>query len=154
MISESTSSILMLVALFALMYFMLIRPQRKKEKQTQEMRANLKPGDEIVTIGGIFGKVVRVKDEEVTIQVGADKTKIEVAKWGISSTVTEVKVSGGAKTDKTDKEEEKPSGRKMRRLGKKEEPEQVEEFAEAVAETVSETAEAVETAAEALTDAE
>ncbi len=145
MISESTSSILMLVALFALMYFMLIRPQRKKEKQVQEMRANLKPGDEIVTIGGILGKVVRVKDEEVTIQIGADKTKVDVAKWGISSLVYEERVKPSGKTEQSSAAEEKNAGRKMRRLDKKTEPEQIVEAA---------AAEAQETVEEALTDAE
>ncbi len=146
MISESTSSILMLVALFAVMYLMLIRPQRKKEKQVQEMRNNIKPGDEIVTIGGILGKVVRVKDEEVTIQVGADKTKIEIAKWGISGLVTEERVRPSASSKTEKKDEEQTSGRKMRRLDRKEEPAQTEE-------EIAPAAEAAE-AAEALKDAE
>ncbi len=148
MISESTSSILMLVALFALMYFMLIRPQRKKEKQVQEMRANLKPGDEIVTIGGILGKVVRVKDEEVTIQIGADKTKVDVAKWGISSLVKEVTVKPAGGKSEESVADEKTSGRKMRRLDKKSESVEIAEAAATVAEEAQGTVE------EALTDAE
>ena len=130
MISESTSSILMLVALFALMYFMLIRPQRKKEKQVQEMRNNIKPGDEIVTIGGIIGTVVRVKEEEVIIQVGGDKTRMELAKWGISGLVKEEKVSVAAAPSK-EETDGKASAKKIRKLGRKEETEAAEPAAEA-----------------------
>ena len=80
----STGQIVMLVALFAIMYFLLIRPQKKQEKQVREMRSALKVGDDIVTIGGICGKIVRVKDNRLTIQVGADKTKFDIDKWAVS----------------------------------------------------------------------
>ena len=82
--SSSTGQIVMLVALFAIMYFLLIRPQKKQEKQVREMRSALKVGDDIVTIGGICGKIVRVKDNRLTIQVGADKTKFDIEKWAVS----------------------------------------------------------------------
>lgn len=78
-------SLLMLVVFMGLMYFLLIRPQRKKEKEISEMRASLGVGDEIVTIGGIVGKVVKIGEEELVIQVGSDKTKILVKKWAISA---------------------------------------------------------------------
>ena len=78
-------SFLMLAVFMGLMYFLLIRPQRKKEKEISEMRASLGVGDEIVTIGGIVGKVVKIGEEELVIQVGSDKTKILVKKWSISS---------------------------------------------------------------------
>lgn len=64
-------------------YFFLIRPQQKKEKATKAMRDNVTEGDEIVTIGGIYGKVINVKDDSLTIEVGADKVKLKVAKWSI-----------------------------------------------------------------------
>ena len=67
--------LLPLVLLFAVMYFLMIRPQRKKDKQIQDMRKSLQVGDEIVTIGGICGKIVKTKDESFIIQVGADKVK-------------------------------------------------------------------------------
>lgn len=90
-----------LVLLIFIMYFLLIRPQKKKEKSVNQMRSNLRANDYIVTIGGIYGKVVKVKDETLIIEVGSDKTKFEVARWAIS------KVQGqepGATSKKTGKE--------------------------------------------------
>lgn len=97
-----------LVILLLLMYFMLIRPQKKKEKEVTAMRAGLKVGDSIVTIGGICGKVVKVKDDKVVVAVGADKVKIEFMKWAVSQVVS----------SKATKEEKAPS--KPKKLGKKE----------------------------------
>jgi len=76
--------ILLMLVLF---YFMLIRPQQKKQKETQRMRDGLKTGDEIVTIGGIYGTITAVKDDQITIQVGADKSRFVVAKWAIGNVV-------------------------------------------------------------------
>ena len=81
------STILMYVAILGIFYLLLIRPQRKKDKQIQEMRSNIKEGDEILTIGGIYGKVLNVKDDAVTIEVGADKTKLKNARWAIGKKV-------------------------------------------------------------------
>ncbi|MGI5998970.1 MAG: preprotein translocase subunit YajC [Lutispora sp.] len=77
------STVLMYVAILGVFYLLLIRPQRKKDKQIQEMRKNIKEGDEILTIGGIYGKVLNVKDDTLTIEVGADKTRLKIAKWAI-----------------------------------------------------------------------
>lgn len=81
----SIINLLPLIILFIAMYFLMIRPQRKKDKQIQEMRNNLNVGDEIVTIGGICGKIVKTKDETIVIQVGADKVKFEMMRWSVSS---------------------------------------------------------------------
>jgi len=81
------STILLYVAILGVFYLLLIRPQRKKEKQVQEMRNNIKEGDEILTIGGIYGKVLNVKDDTLTIEVGADKTKLKIAKWAIGKKI-------------------------------------------------------------------
>ncbi len=75
-----------IVAIFAIMYFVLIRPQRKKEKATREMLAQLKVGDNCVTIGGIVGKVCNIKDDIITLEIGQDKTKIKFERWAIKST--------------------------------------------------------------------
>ena len=64
-------------------YFLLIRPKQKRDKAIKSMRSSLKPADEVVTIGGIVGKITKVTDDTVTIEVGADKTRITVEKWGI-----------------------------------------------------------------------
>jgi preprotein translocase subunit YajC len=129
------SSLIMILAVFALMYFMVLRPQQKKEKETQKMRDSLRVGDEIVTIGGFYGKILKVKDESVVIMCGADKTKLELAKWGIS-TVINPSAAPASKDKDADKEEEgkKASPRTIKKLGadKKEasEPDQQEEKSE------------------------
>jgi len=73
-----------LVVFILIMYLLLIRPQKKKEKAINEMRASVQVGDEIVTIGGICGKVVRTRDESLTVEIGADKIKFELMRWGVS----------------------------------------------------------------------
>ncbi|MBC7765491.1 MAG: preprotein translocase subunit YajC [Hyphomonadaceae bacterium] len=70
-------------AIFAVFYFMLIAPQRKRTKKEAQMRANVKVGDEIVTSGGIYGKVLQIKDDTLVIEVNADKGKLRIAKWAI-----------------------------------------------------------------------
>ena len=68
--------ILMIAVLFVAMYFLMIRPQKKQEKQVSDMRNNLQVGDEITTIGGIIGKIVSIKEETITIETSHDRTKI------------------------------------------------------------------------------
>ena len=118
--------IIMIVALFAIMYFMLIRPQKKKDDEIRKMRDSLKVGDEILTIGGIYGKIVRIKDDRLTIQVGSDRTKIDVAKWAINNLEkgTESKGSKDASEDK------KVTPKNMKKLGEKAEAEVEEAVAE------------------------
>ena len=69
----------------ALFYFMLIRPQKKKEKADRQLRASLQAGDKIVTIGGFTGRILSVKDDEVTFETGAAKTRLTVKKWAIQT---------------------------------------------------------------------
>ena len=133
--TSSTGQIVMLVALFAIMYFLLIRPQKKQEKQVREMRSALKVGDDIVTIGGICGKIVRVKDNRLTIQVGADKTKFDIEKWAVSR-LDEGRKDTVTKSSKNEEDEKKVTPKSMKKLGKKEE-------------AAVEEAPAVETAADA-----
>lgn len=75
--------ILILVLMFVLMYFFMIRPQKKQERETNDMRNNLKVGDEITTIGGIIGKIVSIKEETVMIETGHDRTKIRILKSAV-----------------------------------------------------------------------
>ena len=82
------SSLIIMVAIFAVFYFVLILPQKKQEKQRAMIDA-IKPGDEVITIGGIYGKVQTVKDDYVVIESTADKTKIKLAKSSISKCLTE-----------------------------------------------------------------
>ena len=76
-------SIIMMVVLIAVFYFLLIRPQRKKDKEAKAMLDNLKVGDRICTIGGIYGTIVRIKDDVLTIEVGAQKTQMVFARWAV-----------------------------------------------------------------------
>ncbi|MEA5095729.1 hypothetical protein SDC9_49736 [bioreactor metagenome] len=82
---QEYSGILMMVILFAVMYFMMIRPQKKKDKEIKSMRDNLTIGDEVITIGGIHGKVVKVNDEIITLEMAHAKQRIEFSKWAIGS---------------------------------------------------------------------
>ncbi len=77
--------ILPLVLIVVVFYFLLIRPQRKKDKEVKNMLANLKVGDRITTIGGIYGTISAIKDDVITIDVGADKTKMIIARWAVRS---------------------------------------------------------------------
>ena len=80
--------ILLLVGMMVVMYFIMIRPQRKKEKQTKAMLDALKKGDRICTIGGINGRVVTVKEDSIVIETGADRTKMKLMRWAIQTNDT------------------------------------------------------------------
>ena len=86
--NQGTSTILMLVLMFAIMYFLMIRPENKRKKKAQEMRDNVQVGDKITTIGGMIGRVVHVSDDKLTFETGEDRVRIEVTKWAISSNNT------------------------------------------------------------------
>ena len=83
-----SSTIIMLVEMLAVMYFMLIRPENKRKKEAEAMRSSLKVGDKITTIGGVVGKVVDIKDDKFVIESGADQVRIEFAKWALSTNET------------------------------------------------------------------
>lgn len=85
---SNTSMIFMLVGMFALMYFMMIRPQKKRQKEEQEMRNAVEVGDEITTIGGICGKVVIVKEQHLIIETGADRNRMQITRWAVQQNVT------------------------------------------------------------------
>lgn len=80
-------TIIILVAIFAIMYFLMIRPQKKQQKKDAEMRNNLAVGDDIITIGGIMGKIVTVKEDSVIIETGSDKNKMRILRSAISRVV-------------------------------------------------------------------
>ncbi|MEA4832057.1 hypothetical protein SDC9_140136 [bioreactor metagenome] len=69
----------------AFLYFGMIRPQKKQEKQVTEMRNNLHVGDEVSTNGGLIGRIVKIKDDIITLETGTDKTKLKFFKWAIRS---------------------------------------------------------------------
>lgn len=82
------SSLIMILVMVAIFYFMLIRPENKRKKEAEQMRSAVKTGDKITTIGGIVGTVVNVKENKIVIETGADQVRIELEKWAISSNET------------------------------------------------------------------
>ena len=80
-----TETIIMLVAMIGVFYFMLIRPENKRKKEAEQMRSSMKKGDKITTIGGIIGTVVDVKEDKFVIETSADQVRIEFAKWALST---------------------------------------------------------------------
>lgn len=86
----SLTPILMIVLLFGVMYFMMIRPQQKRRREAQEMQSSLGPGDEVVTIGGLYGTVVAVEEETVLLEV-APGVQTRYARPAIARTVTAAK---------------------------------------------------------------
>ncbi|CBH21431.1 conserved protein of unknown function [Acetoanaerobium sticklandii] len=81
---QQLSSLVIPFIFLIIFYLLLIRPQQKREKSIKEMRNSLKVGDNVVTIGGMVGKIVKIFEDEVTIEIGSDKTKITLEKWGIA----------------------------------------------------------------------
>lgn len=83
--AETLSTILMFAVMIAIFYFLLIRPESKRKKAVAKMRSELAVGDEITTIGGIIGTICAVKEETIVIETGADRVRIEFAKWAVST---------------------------------------------------------------------
>lgn len=79
-------SMMLLIAMIAIFYFMIIRPENKRKKQAEEMRNSLKKGERITTIGGMVGKIVQINDATVVFETSEDRVRIEVTKWAIQST--------------------------------------------------------------------
>ncbi len=97
--------ILLYGVIIAVFYFILIRPQSKQKKKEEEMRNSIDVGDTIVTIGGIVGRVVSVKDDDIVIETGADRNKLKIKKWAIGS--NETKRSAPKTEEKKDSGEKK-----------------------------------------------
>ena len=111
---QGLASLVPLLVLIVLMYFLMIRPQKKKDKQIQDMRKSLQVGDEIVTIGGICGKIVKTKDESFIIQVGADKVKFEMMRWSVS-TVTNASQRVREDVEAAEEEQKKIKPKRLRK---------------------------------------
>lgn len=93
-----------LIIFFGIMYFTMIRPQKKKDKEIKLMRDSLSMGDEVITIGGIHGKVVKVNDDMVTLEMPFGKQRIEFSKWAVGSVSKKGKEK--EKSEKIEKEEQ------------------------------------------------
>ena len=110
------TSILMIVAMIAVFYFLMIRPENKRKKEAEQMRSSVKTGDEVITIGGIVGTVVSVKDDKFVMETSAAQVRIEFAKWAISSNET---AAAAAKEEAKKRQEEKAKAKAAKRAGKK-----------------------------------
>ncbi len=80
---SAITTVVMLVAMLAIFYFFMYRPQKKQEKETNDMRNGLTVGDEITTIGGIIGKIISIKDETILIETSGERTKIRLLKSAV-----------------------------------------------------------------------
>ena len=109
------TSILMIVAMIAVFYFLMIRPENKRKKEAEQMRSAVKVGDEIITIGGVVGTVVSVKDDKFVMETSADQVRVEFTKWAISSNET---AAAAAKEEAKRRQEEKAKAKAAKRAGK------------------------------------
>ena len=110
-------TVFLLIGMFALMYFVMIRPENKRKKEAEQMRAALKVGDEITTIDGITGTVVNITDDKFVIESGADQVRSEFAKWALSTNDT----AAAAAKEKQKKAKEAKAKAKAAKRAQKEE---------------------------------
>lgn len=80
--------LLMLAAVFAIFYFMMIRPEKKRKQEAEDLRNALKKGDKITTIGGIMGTIVSIKDDVIVIETSEDQVRMELQKWSVMTNNT------------------------------------------------------------------
>ena len=139
------STVIMLVLMIAIFYFMLIRPENKRKKEAEQMRGAVKKGDKIVTIGGICGKIVKTKEDSFIIQVGADKVKFEMMRWAVSSVT---KPSARREDRETVVEDEAPKKAMPKKLRKSSDVEETAKEDAPVSVTEVEKAAAEEAASE------
>lgn len=99
-------SMILLVAMIAVFYFIIIRPENKRKKQAETMRNSLKKGERITTIGGMVGRIVQVNDTTVVFETSEDRVRVEIAKWGIQSTES-MEAAAQKSSKKSKKDEEK-----------------------------------------------
>ncbi len=98
--------VIFLIIMLVAMYFLIIRPQKKKEKKDAEMRKNIQIGDEIVTAGGIVGIVTKLEEETLVIETGGDRSKLRIRRWAVSQNLDAEKEAAATKTATI--EEKKP----------------------------------------------
>ncbi len=112
------STMVMLVVMIGVFYFLMIRPENKRKKEAEEMRSAVKVGDKITTIGGLVGTVVNVKDDRFVMETSADQVRIELAKWAISSNDT-AKANEEAAAKRVQEEKAKAKAAKKAEKAKK-----------------------------------
>ena len=113
--SGMLSTVIMIVVMLGIFYFMLIRPENKRKKEAEQLRSSLKTGDMVTTIGGIVGKVVSIKDDKFVLETSADQVRIEFCKWAIS---TNDSAAAAAKEEKQKAEEAKAKAKAAKKAEK------------------------------------
>ena len=116
---DMTSTIIMMVAMVGIFYFLLIRPENKRKKEAEQMRSAVKVGDRITTIGGIMGTVVHVKDEKFVMESGADQVRLEMAKWAISTNDTAAEAAAEARRKAQEERAKEKAAKKLEKENKK-----------------------------------
>lgn len=109
------TSMLPLILIIVVFYFLMIRPENKRKKEAEQMRSNLAVGDRITTIGGIVGTVVSIKDDKFVIETSADQVRIEFCKWALSTNETAEEKN---KAEQKRREEEKAKAKAARKAKK------------------------------------
>ena len=97
------TTIMMLVVLIGVFYFMIIRPENKRKKAAQQLRESLKKGDKLTTIGGIVGNIVQVNGDTIVIETSDDRVRLEITKWAVSTTGVQTSTDPNAKQKKESK---------------------------------------------------
>ena len=87
--NKGPTTVILILAMVVFMYFISIRPQRKKQKAEEDLRNSIQIGDEVTTIGGIIGRVVSLKDDALIIETGADRSKMKITRWAVSTNNTQ-----------------------------------------------------------------
>ena len=114
-----------LILLFFCLWFFMIRPQKKRDNETRKMRSSIQEGDEIVTIGGIVGKVLSVKEDSLVVYCGADKTKMEFKKWAVSEVTKKAEKPVKEKeAEPAETEDEAPKKKNIKKLSRREDAEE------------------------------
>ena len=109
-------TIVMIVAVVAIFYFFIIRPEGKKKKAVNEMRESLKVGDEITTLGGVVGTICALKEETIVMETGADRVRIEFTRWAISSKGKQAEENTEAPMERELKENSRKSKKELKAM--------------------------------------
>ena len=115
------SMILILVVMVAVFYFMIIRPEKKKKKEEENLRNSLKEGDKITTIGGIVGKIVDIKGDNIVIETSMDRVRMELAKWSVMTNNTAQEAAQKARAEAQAAAKEKAAAKKAEKERKQNE---------------------------------
>ena len=107
---NSAYTLVMIVVLIAVFYLFMIRPEGKRKKQQEEMRSNLRKGDQITTIGGVVGRIVKIEEDTIILETSEDRVRMEFAKWAISTVGVQKRIED-TNNDKKNRKSQTPEER-------------------------------------------